>query len=172
MRQSIVRQVAVVFAGCLVAWYVPRLVALVLTVPGLRALIDGIRATGLPAQYVFPLLTNYFPIFLLAFVVGLPLFKLVRGNGLWLWVLAVLPWVAYAIYWYVQLCLDTEVSCYGVSPFHEVLGLFSVPLGFALAALVARPTRPPGSNKPVETDAQVRPRVLRSEFLGRRSLLR
>ena len=162
----------ILFVGWLVAWYVPRLLSLIFTVPGLRALIDGIRATGLPVQYVFPLLTNYLPIILLAFVAGLPLFKLVRGNRASLWVVASLPWAGYSIDWYLMFCRETEVSCFGASPFHEILGLCSVPLGFALAAWVIGLTTPLSPNKAVETDAQERPRAQRASILGRRSLLR
>jgi len=172
MRQSL-RVLVVLMAGWFVAWYVPHLIALIFTIPGLRVLIDGIRAAGLPLPYVFPLFTNYLPIFLLAFLIGWPVFKVVCGNRPGLCVVAALPWAGYTIDQYFLFCWNTEISCFGAWPFHEFLSVASVPLGFALAAWVSRKGKPPSSNKAVETDAQGRPRACwRTSTLGRRSLLR
>lgn len=168
--RKIVEVLALLLGGWFVTWSAPWLVALIAASPGLRALISGIRATGLPVQYVYPLLTNYLPIFLLALLVGLPLFKWALGKRSWLWVVATVPWASYALEGYIELCLDTEVSCFGASPFHEILGLLSVPLGLAVAAVISRSTKPPSSNKAVETDALARPRATRASRSGRASL--
>jgi hypothetical protein len=156
MRQ-LLRMLVILMTGWLVVWCFPHLIALIFTIPGLRILIDGIRTAGFSPQYVFPLLTNYLPVFLLAFLVSLPVFKFVRGNRVWLFLVALLPWAGYSIETYLLFCWNTEMTCFGASPFHELLGAFCVPLGFALAAWVSRDRKPPSSNKAIETDAaQVR----------------
>jgi hypothetical protein len=161
--------VIAVAGGWFVAGSVLRLLALIAAAPGLRALIEAIRAAGLPLRYVYPLLTNYVPVLLFAFIVGVLLFKFVRGNRGWLLVAAVLPWAGYVAYWYFLFCVNTDITCVGASPFHEILGLIDVPLGFAIAALATRRNSPPNPNMSINTDDEGRQRASLAPFLRRRS---
>jgi hypothetical protein len=169
MVRLISRYLIAVAGGWFVAGSVLRLLALIAAAPNLRALIEAIRAAGLPVRYVYPTVTNYIPVFLFAFIVGLPLFKFVRVSRGWLLVVALLPWAGYVAHGYFLFCVDTDITCFGVSPFDEILGLIDVPLGFAIAALVTRSTDPPSPNTSIDTDDEGRQRASRAPFLRRRS---
>jgi ketosteroid isomerase-like protein len=129
-------------AGWFVAGSVLRLQATILALPGMHALVHAIHDADLPVAYTMGVLTGIIPVFLLAFVVGLPLFKFARARRRWLLVAAVLPWMGYLAYWYSLMCMDTDVSCFNV-PWIAVLDVIRVPLGFAVAALVTRPSSGP-----------------------------
>ena len=128
------RALAAFMVGVLLAWAVPVVIALVAAAPGLRALILAIKAAGLPRPETYFVLTNFLPALLSSFVIGCLMFRLLRGNRRVLWVAAAAPWVLHAAYFYVDLCLGTEVSCLGP---YGVAGLIVVPLGLLLAAAVS-----------------------------------
>jgi hypothetical protein len=151
-RRLLPRYLIALAAGWFVAGSVLQLLALIAAAPGLRGLMHAVRAAGLPLQYVYPLLTSFVPVFLLAFIVGVPVFKSVRDHRGWLLLVTLLPWAAHAAFGYLVFCVGTEFACFGVAPFQEILGLLNVPLGFAIAALVTRPTRPPNPDMPITTD--------------------
>lgn len=122
--------------GAALAWAVPVLAALVAAAPGLAALTLSIKAAGLPLQPVYFGLTNFLPALLLSFGVGLGMFRVLGGRRLELLVVSAAPWLLNALYFYVELCVGTSVSCTGA---FELEGLTVVPLGLLLAALVSKP---------------------------------
>jgi hypothetical protein len=145
MPRTIARYAAALLAGLFIVAANPWLVAGIAALPGLRALIDGIRGTGLPVAIVYPLITHYLPGFLLAFAVGLAVFKLLRGHRGRLLAALLLPWLAMSGDAYLSACVGTDVSCFGAHPFHEFAGMLNVPLGLALASFVGRA---PGASSP------------------------
>jgi ketosteroid isomerase-like protein len=140
--RAIVWYLIAIGAGWFVAGSVLRLQATILALPGMHAVVHAIHDAHLPVGYTMGVLTGTIPVFLLAFVVGLPLFKFARGRRGWLLAGTVLPWMGYLGYWYSLMCMDTDVSCFN-EPWIAVLDVIRVPLGFAVAALVTRPSSGP-----------------------------
>jgi ABC-type thiamin/hydroxymethylpyrimidine transport system permease subunit len=144
--------------GAALAWAVPVVTALVAAAPGLATLSHSIKAAALPLQPVYFGLTNFLPALMLSFGVGFAMFRILGGRRRSLLVASAAPWLLNALYFYIELCVGTSVSCTGA---FELAGLAVVPLGLLLAALASKP---PSLNMSIDTDPQQQeaasPRVL------------
>lgn len=135
------RALAAFLVGILLVRAVLLVIALVAAAPGLRSLIMGIKASGLPPPETFYVLTNFLPALLSSFVAGWAMFRFLRGSRWVLWIAAAAPWVLHALDLHVDLCLGTDVACFGQ---YGIAGLAVVPLGLLLAAMISRPPRAGG----------------------------
>ena len=145
-RRPAFRYAIALLAGAFIVASAPWLVAGIAAMPGLRVLIDGIRSAGLPLHYVYPLTTHYLPEFLLALVIGIAAFKFLHGYRAKLLAAMLLPWLAMLVHAYVDICVDTDVSCFGVHPFHAFAGILAVPVGLVLAGFLVGPPEPPAAH--------------------------
>jgi hypothetical protein len=136
--------------GAFLAWAVPVAIALLAAAPGLATLTGSIKAAGLPLQPVYFALTNFLPALLVSFGAGRAMFRVLGGKRVELFVACSAPWLLWALYLYLEICVGTSVSCMG--PF-ELAGLAVVPLGLLLAALVSKP---PSLNRSTDTAPQRR----------------
>lgn len=159
MRRSLIA----FLVGALLVLAVPIALALVAAAPGLRTLIQSIRAVDLPLPPVFFLLSTLLPALSLSFCVGLGLFRVVGGRRGQLLVASSAPWILSALYLYADVCAGTSGFCLSV---YELSGALIVPLGLLLAAWISKP---PSINRSVVTDLQQQeaapPHVLQSGHL-------
>lgn len=156
-------------AGYVLAHLVYVVLALVAAVPGLSALLRGIKAAGLSPQLVFPLLTNYLPTVLTAFAVGYITYRALGGFRARLFIALAAPWLLMGGYGCLVVAEEGLLDCWHYSDGTAfVLGFTLVPLGLLLAGFAHRP---PNLNKAVDTDAQGRPTPSAS-FFSRRPPLR